>query len=345
MTLQASELIQTYHYLHQIFPEDVHLARPLVQHYQKEGDVQKAYAIAEDVGRRMFSLGKISVAQGFLRLCLQLKPEGDQDIASMLAMADVMDDAASDTDASTFALIEKLSDQEAGKFIRQAELLTCAKDAVLIRQGDMDSRFYVILEGAMGVHLKLGVDRDLHIKTLLPGDYFGEYACIYQLPRTATVIAEEDSLLLAFSDEVVGALMELSPEAGDVLMKIVAERLIQSMTHIHPAFLDVVDGDHHWVAEESYIVDLQEGAVLNAQSGAAHLILYGSLIVEQDGVELKKLSVNAMFGDLHQHLCLPDGASVRANQRTLLCVVPREIFDSLMRAYGSFERWVDGHSI
>jgi len=340
MTLQASELIQTYQYFHHIFPEDVHIARPLVQYYQKNGSLDQAYRMAEDMGRRMFSLGNITLAQSFLRLCLQLQPEDSGDIQSMLDMADVMEDAPSG-DACTFSLIEKLSDQEAGKFMQQGCWERCPKGKVLIHQGDVDSRFYVILEGAMGVHLKLADDQDLYIKTLVPGEYFGEYACIYRLPRTATVVAEEDSLLLAFSDDVVASLMDLSPEAGDVLMRIVVQRLIQSMTHVHPAFSDVVEGDHQWVGEESCIIDLNHGNILSYKDDVVYILLYGELLVlpEVDGCRV--FSENDMFGALHSHLSLPVGAQVQSNQRSLLCAMPREIFDSFMRAYGSFERWVD----
>ena len=340
MTLQASQLIQTYHYLHHIFPEDVHIARPLVQYYQKNGSLSQAHSIAEDMGRRMFALGYNSIAQSFLRLCLQLQPEDKSGIQSMLDMADVMADAPSGEHACIFALIEKLSDQEAGKFIQQACWERCAKGEVLIRQGDVDSRFYVILEGAMGVRLKLEGDQDLYIKTLLPGDYFGEYACIYRLPRTATVVAEEDSLLLAFSDDVVASLMALSPEAGDVLMKIVAERLIQSMTHVHPAFSEVVEGDHQWVAEESCIIDLNSG-MLNYKKEMVYILLYGEMLVLHQGDVCREFSENEMFGEVHPHLSLPNGAQLQSKQRSLLCAIPREIFDSFMRAYGSFERWVD----
>jgi CRP-like cAMP-binding protein len=57
--------------------------------------------------------------------------------------------------------------------------------AVLVREGEPDDRFYVVLAGVLAVS-----QREFGARSLLrPGDYFGEVAPAMGVPRTATVSA------------------------------------------------------------------------------------------------------------------------------------------------------------
>ena len=60
-----------------------------------------------------------------------------------------------------------------------------APGAVLIREGEVDDRFYVLLSGVLSVS-----QHDLGPQSVLrPGDYFGEVAPAMDVPRTATISA------------------------------------------------------------------------------------------------------------------------------------------------------------
>jgi len=60
-----------------------------------------------------------------------------------------------------------------------------ASGTVLVREGETDDRFYVVVAGVLAVS-----QRDLGARSLLrPGDYFGEVAPAMAVPRTATVSA------------------------------------------------------------------------------------------------------------------------------------------------------------
>jgi CRP-like cAMP-binding protein len=60
-----------------------------------------------------------------------------------------------------------------------------AAGTVLVREGDSDDRFYVVLAGMLAVSQSVLGARGL----LRPGDYFGEVAPAMDMPRTATVSA------------------------------------------------------------------------------------------------------------------------------------------------------------
>jgi MFS family permease len=89
---------------------------------------------------------------------------------------------------------------------------------VLIREGDEGDRFYVIESGRLTATFQ-----DQVLSQMGPGDPFGEIALLRDVPRTATVTADEDSVLLAldratFLDAVTGD-NEVSSRADDLVAR------------------------------------------------------------------------------------------------------------------------------
>jgi CRP-like cAMP-binding protein len=74
---------------------------------------------------------------------------------------------------------------------RRMEREEVAPGTVLIREGDSDDRFYVLLSGILAVS-----QRDIGARSLLrPGEYFGEVTPAMGIPRTATVSAMTPSVV------------------------------------------------------------------------------------------------------------------------------------------------------
>jgi CRP-like cAMP-binding protein len=68
---------------------------------------------------------------------------------------------------------------------RRMEREEVTPGTVLIREGETDDRFYVLLAGVLAVS-----QRDIGARGLLrPGEYFGEVTPAMGIPRTATVSA------------------------------------------------------------------------------------------------------------------------------------------------------------
>jgi cAMP-dependent protein kinase regulator len=87
----------------------------------------------------------------------------------------------------------------------QARFRSCAAGEVIIREEDPSTEFFIVDSGRVRV-TQDGSER----RTLGPGEFFGEIALLFDVPRTASVIAMEECRVLALP--------------GDIFRRIVARR-------------------------------------------------------------------------------------------------------------------------
>jgi MFS family permease len=100
---------------------------------------------------------------------------------------------------------------------RRAEWLDVAPGQVVIAQGDVGDRFYVVADGQFIV----SIDGAPRPGALGAGTGFGEIALLHSVPRTATVTADTAGRLLTLSAEDFLAAVTGNPD-GDAVAREVA---------------------------------------------------------------------------------------------------------------------------
>jgi hypothetical protein len=92
----------------------------------------------------------------------------------------------------------ELDDQQLTSFLQYMEVLPFKQFATVVRQGDHGDAMYFILEGEL--RARVTVDgRESTLATLGIGDFFGEISLLDHGPRSADVLANQDSMLLKIS--------------------------------------------------------------------------------------------------------------------------------------------------
>ncbi len=99
------------------------------------------------------------------------------------------------------------------------------KNSVILFEDDPGDALYVVAEGQVKVVL-IGEDgREVILSVLGEGEFFGEMALIDDEPRSAHVIAMEDSTLLVLRREDFQGLLKLQPGIALALLKELSRRL------------------------------------------------------------------------------------------------------------------------
>jgi MFS family permease len=112
--------------------------------------------------------------------------------------------------------LDALPTYELEQLSRRAEWLDAPAGQVVITQGDVGDRFYVIAEGQFAVSID-GVRRP---GELGPGMGFGEIALLHAVPRTATVTADTNGRLLTVLGDDFLAAVTGSPDGHAVAREV-----------------------------------------------------------------------------------------------------------------------------
>ncbi|MEZ6103746.1 MAG: ATP-binding cassette domain-containing protein [Pirellulaceae bacterium] len=95
--------------------------------------------------------------------------------------------------------------------------------AVIIQQGDVGDKFYLIREGSVNVSIRDG-DKSREVATLKEGEFFGEAALLTGERRNATVTAAEPVVLYTLDKDEFKAALEASDTFEQELRKALFER-------------------------------------------------------------------------------------------------------------------------
>jgi CRP/FNR family cyclic AMP-dependent transcriptional regulator len=113
-----------------------------------------------------------------------------------------------------------LSRNELLGLAKVTEDLEVEEGKTLTREGQSGSEFFVIVDGEVSV-TKDGSE----IRTLGPGDFFGEIALLEDTPRTATVIAKTPLRFFVLTRQAFRSLLAHQPGLEEKVTKALEERL------------------------------------------------------------------------------------------------------------------------
>ena len=117
-------------------------------------------------------------------------------------------------------MFSSLSKKELGFVAKASDVIRVPEGTEIVKEAEIGHEFYLILSGAAVV--KRGGRK---VAGLQAGDYFGEMALLDRGPRTATVVATEDSELLVLGQREFQSVLDQVPPVSHKLLVHMAERL------------------------------------------------------------------------------------------------------------------------
>ena len=121
-------------------------------------------------------------------------------------------------------LFRSLTEQQLASVGAHAAWRVVEKGEVIVRQGELADSFFVIASGQVKVYMSEG-DREVILKTLSAGDFFGEIPMFDQEPRSASVAAMERCHLQTLSYKAFQRAMEGSADIAKRVLETLAKRL------------------------------------------------------------------------------------------------------------------------
>jgi CRP-like cAMP-binding protein len=117
-------------------------------------------------------------------------------------------------------LLEGLGRREIEEVSRLAEEIDVPAGRALMREGETGSEFFVLIDGTVAI------DRGgARIRTVQPGDFFGEIALLAEGPRTATATTESPAKVLVLGHREFHSLMDRFPAIRTCVLESLAKRI------------------------------------------------------------------------------------------------------------------------
>jgi len=98
---------------------------------------------------------------------------------------------------------------------------------VIVREGEIGTRFFVIVSGSVGV-----VRDGQTVSKLGPGEFFGELSVLDRRPRNAQVVATGPTSCLALASWDLEAVITEQPTVALAMLRVLAARL-RDVTDAH----------------------------------------------------------------------------------------------------------------
>lgn len=116
------------------------------------------------------------------------------------------------------------------------------KGSVIVLHGDAGEALFLIRSGQVKVTVASEDGREVILSVLGAGSFFGEMALLDDEPRSAHVIAMEDTILLQLRREDFQARLKLAPELAISLLRELSQRLRRADDTIASLMLLDVNG-------------------------------------------------------------------------------------------------------
>jgi signal transduction histidine kinase len=117
---------------------------------------------------------------------------------------------------------------EIEELIANSSVRSYEPGTVLCRENAVEDRFYMILEGEAEVTKSINNSEARLLKTLIPGDFFGEMALIHNAPRAATVTVKTALTTLELDKAAFDRVLHNSSSIAMAMVSEISNRLRQN---------------------------------------------------------------------------------------------------------------------
>ncbi|GAB4492787.1 MAG: hypothetical protein Fur0016_27530 [Anaerolineales bacterium] len=118
-----------------------------------------------------------------------------------------------------------ISQMEMDELLNRSQVKNYVKDVVLTHEGQVESKFYILLDGRVSVTKTINNIEQRHLKELKAGDFFGEMALIHNAPRAATVTTIEPVTVLEIDRDDFDRVLRHSSSVAMAMVREISGRL------------------------------------------------------------------------------------------------------------------------
>ncbi|MEZ0313181.1 MAG: cyclic nucleotide-binding domain-containing protein [Myxococcota bacterium] len=236
----------------------------------------------------------------------------------------------------TIPLFSELPKNAFIALLERMEMRNAVPDEFIIRQGDVDDSMFIVSSGRVKITKTGDQGKEVVLAHLTDGAFFGEMALLSESPRTASVIAEEETLLFQVSRETLSSVVDSYPSVKHALLRFYRQRLLSNLMATSPIFRPLDANQRRTLIEQfkSREVGANEKLLEEGEKGdGLYLLLSGRAEVSKkvDGKRqvLAHLKEGDVFGEMSLLTNNPVSANIKTLKKSIVLKLPRRVFSEI----------------
>ncbi|HEX4383902.1 MAG TPA: cyclic nucleotide-binding domain-containing protein [Myxococcales bacterium] len=344
---KAEAALQEFQLAAQADPQDHSARRKIAEVLAKLGRKDDAIAAYQALAGRLAVRGKLLEATAITKVILQLDPKHTQTqkalqqfaarqpqeswkatlpspMTKQLDVQPVEDEVA--VVGQPIEELPPLPREVMAELLAKVALRSAGPGEAIITEGQRGESMFVLVEGAVEV-----VRNNAVVDTMAAGAVFGEIALLAEVPRVATIIAAEDSLLLEVTREMLLQVEARHPSLHALLNGFFKKRLLANLLRSNDLFSVFNREALGRLVEEFQLRKAERGDQLITQGGVGRglwLLLRGRCVPYDtpSGEEYPEMTEGDVFGEIALLELCPATATVRAETDCILLFLDRDSF-------------------
>lgn len=226
------------------------------------------------------------------------------------------------------------------QLMEQMHMRSMLPEEAIISEGDVGDSMFIISSGRVKITKTAETGVEIVLAHLGDGAFFGEMALISQSPRSASVIAEEETVLFEVSRAVLADVVKSFPSVEGIIMRFYRQRLLSNLMATSSVFRPLDANQRKSLIEKfkSREVPANEKLLEEGSPGdGLYLLLAGKAEVSKktDGkrVVLAHLKEGDVFGERSLLTNQPVSASIRTLRKSIVLKLPKKAWSEVVSTH------------
>lgn len=242
-----------------------------------------------------------------------------------------------ENDLGKISFLSSLGAQEKILLGSMLHYIPLKKDHVLFEEGSIGKSLFLVYRGTVNAISVTKDGNEILLNVIGEGQYFGEIGLMVDMPRTATIRATEDCLLLELKKNDFNNFLTLAPESSKDIQAKVMQRIADHFRKYSVPFFESIPDDKYVLLADLCNLESFEADCVIFEEGDIgqkfYIIAHGELeasIIDPDSKTKRVLTVltpGMYFGEISLVKDTARTATLRTITKSVLLSITKENFD------------------
>ncbi len=244
-------------------PEDLRSQLKIAECQQHLGQRKEAVQLYQKLAEVYAQDGFLLQAISIHKIILRIEPSS-QTVSRRLAQlyAEKNTETATDHLFPRIPLFSELDQEEFRWLLQKVQMKTFPADASICREGEEGNSVFVITRGEVAISKRRPRGKDIWIRNLEEGDFFGEFGFFTDQRRHASVTALIESDVLEIHRGELDEMIQRHPHMKEVLQSLFRKRVLDLFVACSPLFSALASDEREALMKRFRLHQVPEKTIL-----------------------------------------------------------------------------------